>query len=249
MGFTLESFTLANPNPSFSPFSKRASMALCPSQTSLRFESLIRPPRIFVCPRGLGLGLLPLHEQGLRNRSVFSFAASHEESKPLEVEAEEQKSDLQAEAKESQEAWKQTLASFKEQALKMQSVSQEAYELYSKKAMVILKETSEQLKIQAEKARYDLTVVAKEISEEGKEYLSTAAEKSPEPVKDIIETFASSTDDVKDISKVCDFYIGIPYGKYLSINIFDRNIVNILYSVIWFQWFYASTSFFVWCLY
>ncbi|KAI7996637.1 hypothetical protein LOK49_LG10G02426 [Camellia lanceoleosa] len=218
MGVTLESFTLANPNPSFSPFSKRASMALCPSHTSLRFESLIRPPRIFVCPRGLGLGLIPLHQQGLRNRSVFAFAASHEESKPLEVEAEEQKSDLQAEAKESQEAWKQTLASFKEQALKMQSVSQEAYELYSKKAMVILKETSEQLKIQAEKARYDLSVVAKEISEEGKEYLSTAAEKSPEPVKDIIETFASSTDDVKDISKVYDFYIGIPYGILLCLS-------------------------------
>lgn len=123
------------------------------------------------------------------------------------MEVDEEKRDLQVGAEESEEAWKQTLASFKEQALKMQSVSQEAYELYSKKAMVILEETSEQLKIQAEK-------IAKDISEEGVEYLSIAAEKSPEPVKDIVDTFASSTKDVKEISGVLDFYLGIPYGMY-----------------------------------
>lgn len=39
---------------------------------------------------------------------------------------EEEKSDLKVGAEESEEAWEQTLASFKEQALKMQSVSQEA---------------------------------------------------------------------------------------------------------------------------
>ncbi|GMP51495.1 hypothetical protein CsSME_00017703 [Camellia sinensis var. sinensis] len=88
----------------------------------------------------------------------------------------------------------------------MQGLSEEAYELYSKKAMVILKETSEQLKIQAEKARYDLIVIAKEIG----------GEKSPEPVKDIVEIFASSTDDVKEISNLHDFYLGIPYGILLS---------------------------------
>lgn len=96
--------------------------------------------------------------------------------------------------------------------MKVQSVSQEAYEIYSKKALVILKETSEQLKIQADKARHDLSEVAKEISEEGKEYLTTAAENSPEPVKEIVETFTSSTDDLNDISRVHDFYLGIPYG-------------------------------------
>lgn len=128
---------------------------------------------------------------------------------------EDEKNDVELEAKEAEEAWKQTLASFKEQALKVQSVSQEAYELYSKKAMVILKETSEQLKIQAEKAKQDLTVIANEISEESKEYLSTAAEKSPEPVKDIVETFASSADNLNEISKVRDFYVGIPYGMYI----------------------------------
>ncbi|KAL6987990.1 hypothetical protein U1Q18_013737 [Sarracenia purpurea var. burkii] len=224
MSITFDSFALTNPNPSVSLFSKRASAPLCPSQaspTSIRFESLRRSHRIpigvrAVCPRGIGLGLFPQRRHGsFRNRSGFAFAASHEES-PSEIEFEKEKSDLKVEAEESQEAWKQTLASFKEQALKMQGVSQEAYELYSKKAIVVLKETSEQLKIQAEKVSYDLSVIAKEISEEGKEYLNTAAEKSPEPVKDIVDTFVSSTDDLKEISQVRDFYLGIPYGILLS---------------------------------
>lgn len=132
--------------------------------------------------------------------------------KPSDVELEKDKKDLKTEAEESEEAWKQTLASFKEQAMQVKAVSQEAYEVYSKKAMIILKETSEKLQIQAEKAREDLTVVAKEISEESKEYLATAAKNSPEPVKDIVETFASSADELSDISKVRDFYVGIPYG-------------------------------------
>ncbi|PSS34766.1 Protein FATTY ACID EXPORT 3 like [Actinidia chinensis var. chinensis] len=241
MSVTLESFALTNPNPSASLYSKRASTALC-SPTPLRFQSLLRPHRVSVlaraaCPRGFDLGLLPMHRHGFRNRSVFAFAASHEESKPNEIEVEKEKSDLKEGAEESEEAWKQvlaslkeqalkmqseeawkqTLASFKEQALKMQGVSQEAYELYSKKAVVILQETSVQLKIQAEKASHDLSVIAKEIGEEGKVYLLTAAEKSPEPVKDIVDTFATSIDDVKEISGVHDFSLGIPYGILLSI--------------------------------
>lgn len=94
----------------------------------------------------------------------------------------------------------------------MQSVSQEAYEQYSKKAAVVFKEASEQLKIQAEKAKQDLSVIAKEVSEEGKEYLSKAAENPS--VKDVVETFASSTEDLDEISEVRDFYLGIPYGTH-----------------------------------
>ncbi|GFY82439.1 transmembrane proteins 14C [Actinidia rufa] len=217
MSVTLESFALTNPNPSSSLYSKRASTALC-SPTPLRFQSLLRPHRVSVlaraaCPRGFDLGLLPIHRHGFRNRSVFAFAASHEESMPNEIEVEKEKSDLKEGAEESEEAWKQVLASLKEQA----GVSQEAYELYSKKAAVILQETSVQLKIQAEKASHDLSVIAKEIGEEGKVYLLTAAEKSPEPVKDIVDTFATSIDDVKEISGVHDFSLGIPYGILLSI--------------------------------
>ncbi|KAG9136860.1 hypothetical protein Leryth_024095 [Lithospermum erythrorhizon] len=147
----------------------------------------------------------------LKKRAVFAFSA---DSKPSDIQAEEG-NDVKDKAEESQEAWKQTLDSFKEQAIKMQSLSQEAYERYSEKAAVILKDASERLKVQAEKARQDLTVIAKEVSEESKEYLAGAAENSPEPVKDIVETFASA-DEIKEPSAVRDFYLGIPYGALLS---------------------------------
>lgn len=227
MSIAFEAFTIGSPKPNPSS-TVRASMALCSSPSAVRFESISRrrthcsyrvSPVVApgVSPKGLGFGLqLPLPRPSLRNRLILSFAA-HEESKHSDIDVQEEKSDLGARAEESEEAWKETLASFKEQALKMQSISQQAYEEYSKKAMVILKETSEQLKIQADKAREDLTVIAKEISEEGKMYLSTAAENSPEGVKDIVETFSSSTDDLNEISKVRDFYIGIPYGGLLTI--------------------------------
>lgn len=199
-------------------------MALCASPPSLRFESLLHRPRncrasiVARCVSSKGLGSAFLSLDGLcsLNRSIVAFAASHEDSNHSEIEVEREAKTHGVGTEESQEAWKQALASFKEQALKMQGVSQEAYELYSKKAIVVLKETSEQLKIQAEKAGNDLSVIAKEISEEGQVYLSTAAENSPEPVKDIVETFATSKDDIKDVSKVPDFYLGIPYGAILS---------------------------------
>ncbi|KAF8402479.1 hypothetical protein HHK36_010564 [Tetracentron sinense] len=215
---------LINPNPNPNLSFKRGSMALFPSPSSSRFEALLRSRNYRVAfvaccvsPKVLGARFHSLDPHSSKNRSIISFAASHEDSKHSEIEVEKEKSELEMGADESQEEWKQTLESFKEQAIKMQSVSQEAYELYSKKAMVILKESSEQLKIQADKARYDLSIIAKEIGEEGKEYLSTAAEGSPEPVKDIVETFASSTDDLKEVSKVRDFYLGIPYGVLLSV--------------------------------
>ncbi|KAJ0088031.1 hypothetical protein Patl1_31554 [Pistacia atlantica] len=150
---------------------------------------------------------------GIVKRALCTVTVS---AKASEIEIEKESEDLKASVEESNEAWKQTLESFKEQALKMQSISQEAYEIYSKKALIILQETSEQLKIQAEKGKQDLTVVAKELSEEGKEYLTTAAENSPE-VKEIVETFTSSTDDLTDVSKIRDFHVGIPYGLLLSL--------------------------------
>jgi Fic family protein len=125
---------------------------------------------------------------------------------------EKDKDDPKLRAEDSQEAWQEVLDSFREQALKMQSISQEAYEIYSKKAAIVLKETSEQLKIQADKARRDLSVIAKEVSEEGKVYMTTAAENSPEPVKEIVEIYTTSTDDLTEISRAHDFHIGIPYG-------------------------------------
>ncbi|KAI3994170.1 hypothetical protein MKX01_012427 [Papaver californicum] len=197
-----------------------------PSFSSLRMELPLRPhsQRISaftrcVSTRGFGAHFLSLKHQRSTRRTplIVSFAASHEGSKPSEIEVEKKESGLEVGAEESQEAWKKVLESFKEQTMKMQGMSQEAYEVYYKKAVVILKDTSEQLKIQAEKASQDLSVIAKEISEESKEYLSTAAENSPEEMKDIVETFASSRDDLKEVSKLRDFYVGIPYGALLSV--------------------------------
>nr|GEV10359.1 protein fatty acid export 3, chloroplastic-like isoform X1 [Tanacetum cinerariifolium] len=158
-------------------------------------------------PRGLGRVSLG------RNRSVFAFAAAHDDSKPSDIDIE----DDEKAKEESEEAWKQTLASFKQQALKMLKISPDAYQEYLNKATVVLKDTSQQLKIQADKATQDLSLIANELSEEGKVYLSAAADNSPEPVKDIVQTFASSMDDVKDVSQVLDFYVGIPYGALLTV--------------------------------
>lgn len=167
-------------------------------------------------PKGLGARFPSLNCRSSKARFVVSFAASQEDSKHSEIEVEKGKKEIDVGANESQEAWERMLESFKEQTMKMQGMSKEAYELYSKKAAVILNETSNKLKIQAEKASQDLSIIANEISVESKEYLSEAAKKSPEEVKDIVETF-TSTDDLKEVSQVRDFYLGIPYGAILSI--------------------------------
>ncbi|XP_073144316.1 protein FATTY ACID EXPORT 3, chloroplastic [Henckelia pumila] len=165
-------------------------------------------------PGGFSPNLLQLGRRISRNRSLLVPAVSHEESKPSDIGIEDE--GLKVGAEESHVVWQQMLKSFKEQSLKLQSVSKEAYKIYSEKAMIVLQETSGKLKIQAEKASKDLSVIAKEITEESKEYFATAADNYPEPVKDIVDTFASSHDELNDVSKVRDFYVGIPYGAFLS---------------------------------
>jgi hypothetical protein len=190
----MELLSIKNPN----------SMLL--KRVSSSSSSYIRPT-ISITPRCLRVvpPLLLTHR-----RRFIAFAASHEESKQPEIKATE---DLK---EQSEEAWKQTLADFKEQALKMKSVSQEAYELYSKKAMVVLKQASEQLKIDAQNTRVNLADIAKEISEESKEYMVSASKNSPESLKEVVETLSSAADDLDNISEVRDFVLGIPYGLVLS---------------------------------
>ncbi|XP_023898459.1 protein FATTY ACID EXPORT 3, chloroplastic isoform X2 [Quercus suber] len=237
----MESISFLNPNPSYR--STKSSLV-----QSSRFDSLLRP-RTRTYNYNYKLSLLPkpvsVSSNGVSSRFlsrnpprrfIVASSASHEDSSQ-EIEVEKGKDDHNLGAEDSQEVWKELLESFKEQALKMQSVSQEAYELYSKKAVIILKETSEQLKIQTDKARDDLLDIAKEISEEGKVYISTAAENSPEPVKDIVETFNMPTEDLKEISRVHDFRVGIPYGLLLSVGGFlsfmlTGNIAAIRFGVI-----------------
>ncbi|XP_022761396.1 protein FATTY ACID EXPORT 3, chloroplastic-like [Durio zibethinus] len=191
-------------------------MALCLSPSLRLMPSSFRVS--IATPKGLALDFRSPNRRISFNQSVVAFAASHEESKHSEMEVEREKDEVKiGSEEESNEAWKQALELFKENALMMKSVSQEAYELFCEKALVIMKETSELLKIQAEKAKNDLNEIVKEISEEGKVYLSTAAENSPPEVKEIVGTFSSSADDFKDVNKVLDFHVGIPYGFILSV--------------------------------
>ncbi|KAF1895545.1 hypothetical protein Lal_00041824 [Lupinus albus] len=148
--------------------------------------------------------------------SILVLSASHQDSEHCEIEVEKEDSEVNIGTEESQEAWQQALDTFKEKALKFKGISQEAYEAYSTKAIVILNDTAEQLKIQADKAKQDLSVTAKELSEEWKQYLNVAAENSPD-VKEIVETFTSPTDNLSRISGVRDFYVGLPYGLILSL--------------------------------
>ncbi|KAE8099010.1 hypothetical protein FH972_017027 [Carpinus fangiana] len=221
MTVTLESLAVINPSPNASHGALPSKNA--PMVASLRFAPLLRPRgyRVSVVAKGvspkwLGVRFLSMDRRSSRNLSIVASAASHEESN-TNIEVEKDKDDPKLRAEDSQEAWQEVIDSFREQALKMQSISQEAYEIYSKKAAIVLKETSEQLKIQADKARRDLSVIAKEVSEEGKVYITTAAENSPEPVKEIVEIYTTSTDDLTEISRAHDFHIGIPYGLILSL--------------------------------
>lgn len=112
---------------------------------------------------------------------------------------------------DSDKAWEQILESFKQQSLKMQTVSQEAFMVYSKNAMTMLEETSKTLKIQADKAKIDIADITKEISEEGSQYITAARDNSPDFIKDVVQVF-SALPEFNDISKHQDFYLGIPYG-------------------------------------
>ncbi|KAL9238996.1 hypothetical protein vseg_013356 [Gypsophila vaccaria] len=194
---------------SFSPATSPSCFRLNSAQSRRRMFSVAVVPPLPPTKAFAGVFL-----RNVRHKNDFSFAASQEDS-PLEGDDELGKGDLDQAGKASQESWEQVLASFKEQALKVQSVSQEAYEEYSKKAFVVLKETAETLKIQADQASRDLLATAQELGEGSREYLVVAAENSPEPVKDVVETFASA-EDLNDVSKVRDFYVGIPYGTVLS---------------------------------
>ena len=61
----------------------------------------------------------------------------------------------------------------------MQNLSMQAYDAYSKTTREVLLEASEKLKIQADKAQKDLSVIATKVSQQGQEYLVMAARNSP----------------------------------------------------------------------
>ncbi|XP_010931376.1 protein FATTY ACID EXPORT 3, chloroplastic isoform X2 [Elaeis guineensis] len=218
MAASLQSFaTLRNPNPSANLYRSRVPQAFC----RLSFSSFLQLEAVPPCGLGLAQSSLSKRSPGFRLIAVerwasrpVPFAASNEES--LDIEVEKDTDNIEKKTDNSQEALKQALEHVKAEAMKAKAMSQEAYEVYSKKAMEILLEASEKLKIQAGKAQNDLSIIAKELSEEGKEYLNTMAKNYPDSVKDILETFTSYS-ELKSISEVRDYHIGIPYGTSLAI--------------------------------
>lgn len=149
--------------------------------------------------------------------SLVAFAVPRDDATPSNAgfEGESNVPDAGA-GTSSEEAWQKVLESFKANALQMKNVSQEAYEVYSKRAIVILEETSKALMIQADKSSRDISAIAQEVGEEGWEYISAATENSPEPVRDVVEAFSKTPADFRDVSKVQDFHVGIPYGAFLA---------------------------------
>lgn len=98
------------------------------------------------------------------------------------------------------------------------------------KFMGVLRDTTEELKEQAEKARAALAVTAQETAaalaataqetaEKSKENLSYIAENAPDPIREIADTAlkAHSADTPKKFAKIHDFCLGIPYGSTLVI--------------------------------
>ncbi|URD79830.1 non-green plastid inner envelope membrane protein [Musa troglodytarum] len=200
--------SLRNPNPHLNGIRASSSSfsSTIPLGTARRLMGSAHPP---LSHRDLGARLRYLD----RRTSKIPFVASREE--PVShIELQKEMTDAELKAAVSHEAWQEALKHFKTEAMKVKAVS-EAYQVYTKKAMEILTDTSEKLKIQAEKAQRDLNLIAKEVSEQGKEYLSTATKNSPDSVREIFETYASANE--LNMSSIRDFYLGIPYGSFLSI--------------------------------
>ncbi|XP_042375115.1 protein FATTY ACID EXPORT 3, chloroplastic-like isoform X3 [Zingiber officinale] len=166
--------------------------------------------------RVLGSLLVP---EKRRPKKFVALAISREDSKNSDIEMEKDNDHANLNAGGSQEAWKEALERLKAESLNVKSVSEEAYQVYSTKAIEMLMDTAENLKIQADKVQTDLSVLALEISKEGQEYLSAAAKNYPDPVREILEVYAS-VEELSNISSARDFYLGIPYA--ISAIIFFR---------------------------
>jgi hypothetical protein len=128
---------------------------------------------------------------------------------PVNDSEKKKESDIKVE--NPREAWKESVEYFKSEAIKLKAMSEESYVIYSKKATEVLLVLSEKLKIEAEKAQEDLSKIAKEISEEGQEYLIRVSENPPESTKELVGVFKESS-EVKNIDDVRDYHVGVVYG-------------------------------------
>ncbi|CAL4960724.1 unnamed protein product [Urochloa decumbens] len=147
-------------------------------------------------------------------RVVAAFAGEETEGSGVGDDKDNSKEEIKPE--EAQEAWKVMLEQFKAEALRMQALSMQAYDVYSKRTREVLLEAAEKLKIQADKAQKDLSVIATEVSQEGQEYLTMAAQNSPDSIKDITMTF-KALGKLNWPSEYEDYHVGIPFGTFLTV--------------------------------
>jgi len=145
----------------------------------------------------------------LRARRVVAAFAG-EEPTNSEPGDDTEKENAEIEPEEAQEVWREMLKQFKGEAIRMQALTAEAYVVYSKRAREVLLEASEKLKIQADKAQKDLSVIAAEVGEEGQKYLKLAAQNSPDSIKDITETI-NVLGKLNGPSEYQDYHVAIPF--------------------------------------
>eukprot|EP00250_Pteridium_aquilinum_P035774 c9915_g1_i1 orf=134-1240(+) len=178
----------------------------------------------------------------------LSRAASLDDSAPVSVKGSDTEklgedsnqatSDLSDFAKQTQdtlnvkdfEATGVESGSVKDEVLKAEAGQPEDNSESANKFIGVLRDTTEELKEQAEKARVAFTVTAQETAavlaataqetaERSKENLSYIAENAPDPIREIADTAlkAHSADTPRKFAKIHDFCLGIPYGTFLVV--------------------------------
>ncbi|KAM3333381.1 hypothetical protein ACQJBY_028457 [Aegilops geniculata] len=149
-------------------------------------------------------------------RFVAALAGEEPMSSELGDDKEKETEKIEIEPEEAQEVWREMLKQFKAEAIRMQALTTQAYDVYSKRAREVLLEASEKLRIQADKAQKDLTIIAAEVGEEGQEYLQLAAKNSPDSIKDITETI-NAVGNLNGPSEYKDYHVGISFGTFLTV--------------------------------
>ncbi|GBG88427.1 hypothetical protein CBR_g47126 [Chara braunii] len=158
---------------------------------------------------------------------VRASAADDEATGEKLVEDVDLKSDLEAEGgviDTSRQLWNEAVVKVKEGAAKTQEYIREKavelkphYEETAERTRLVIAQSTEEMKRQAEKAKEVIVSTAKVVAEQGKEGLAQVVESTPQPIKEIAEVAvtAHSSERSKSGAAIHDFCLGIPYGTVL----------------------------------
>ncbi|KAL2634975.1 hypothetical protein R1flu_006454 [Riccia fluitans] len=155
----------------------------------------------------------------LRIKRPSRVAVQSQDSAGNEVKVEEAAKEVQEQAEKSKAAYSEAVDAVKDEALRVEESGKSAFDpAAAEKAIEVLRDTTEKLKEEAEKARAILTATALETAELGKTNLNLLAEAAPEgPIKEVAETAVNAhlSETPKTGAKIHDFCLGIPYGGML----------------------------------